>query len=157
MYLTWCELLMYRLNGHKGHIHLGVWPLQLDLPSLRASWAWGLPCQSSVSWLSLVASTVFACARPHTQSVSTEDYLTYPWAFELEEAWLRYVSVEMQWYEQTVSRAKARMGFAICGSWLRILASLHVTRSLRQTFYALFLHVFNCVGQAYKILELSLL
>ena len=134
---------MYRLNGHKGHIHLGVWPLQLDLPSLRASWAWGLPCQSSVYWLSLVATIVFACARPHLQSISTEVNLTYPWAFELEEAWLRYVSGETEWYEQTVSRAKARMEFAICGSWLEILALSHVTRSTRQSFYALFLRVFQ--------------
>ena len=128
------SFLVYRLNGHKGHLHLVVWPLRLDLPSPRASWALGLPCQSSVPCLSLVASSVFACARPHAQSVRTGGYLTYPWAFELEEAWLRVVSVEMEQYEQKVSRAKVRMEVAICGSWLEILALMHVIGSLCQRF-----------------------
>lgn len=33
------SFMNYRLNGHKGHIHLGVWPLRLDLLSRRVSWA----------------------------------------------------------------------------------------------------------------------
>lgn len=43
------SLMVNRLNGHKGHLHLVVWPLRLDSLSRRASWAWSLSEQVSKS------------------------------------------------------------------------------------------------------------